>query len=89
MPTSEIVVGDLVRLRPGEKVAVDGEVVEGGRASTKRWSRARVVPVDKGPGDAVIGGSINRAGAVTYRATKVGADTALAQIVKLVEQAQN
>ncbi len=89
VPTSAIVVGDLVRLRPGDKVAVDGAIVEGRTSVDEALVTGESVPVDKGPGDAVIGGSINRSGAVTYRATKVGADTALAQIVKLVEQAQS
>jgi Cu2+-exporting ATPase len=89
VPTSEIVVSDLIRLRPGDKVAVDGEIVEGRTSIDEALVTGESVPVDKGPGDAVIGGSINRSGAATYRATKVGADTALAQIVKLVEQAQS
>jgi Cu2+-exporting ATPase len=88
VPTSAIVVGDLVRLRPGDKVAVDGEIVDGRTSIDEALVTGESVPVDKGPGDPVIGGSINQSGAVTYRATKVGADTALAQIVKLVEQAQ-
>ena len=88
VPTSAIVVGDLIRLRPGDKVAVDGEIVDGRTSIDEALVTGESVPVDKGPGDAVIGGSINQSGAVTYRATKVGADTALAQIVKLVEQAQ-
>jgi P-type Cu2+ transporter len=88
VPTSAIVVGDLLRLRPGDKVAVDGEIVDGRTSIDEALVTGESVPVDKGPGDPVIGGSINRSGAVTYRATKVGADTALAQIVRLVEQAQ-
>jgi Cu2+-exporting ATPase len=89
LPTSQIAVGDLIRLRPGEKVAVDGEIVDGETSIDESLVTGESVPVDKGPGDPVVGGSINRSGAVRYRATKVGADTALAQIVKLVEQAQS
>ncbi len=89
LPTSQIVVGDLVRLRPGDKVAVDGEIVSGQTSVDESLVTGESVPVDKGPGDAVVGGSINRSGTVTYRATRIGADTALGQIVRLVEQAQS
>src|SRR5262249_13301408 len=89
LPTEQVVVGDLVRLRPWAKVAVDGEVVEGTTSVDESLVTGESLPVEKGPGDALIGGAINRSGAVTYRATKVGADTALAQIVRLVEQAQS
>lgn len=85
LPTSEILVGDLIRLRPGEKVAVDGVIESGETSIDESLVTGESLPVDKVAGDAVVGGSINRSGAVTYRATKIGADTALAQIVRLVE----
>ncbi|HET8626838.1 MAG TPA: HAD-IC family P-type ATPase [Thermomicrobiales bacterium] len=89
VPTAEIVPGDLLRLRPGEKVAVDGEVVAGATTLDESLLTGESAPVDKRPGDPVTGGAINGAGAITYRATKVGADTALAQIVALVQRAQS
>jgi Cu2+-exporting ATPase len=89
VPTSEIVVGDRVLLRPGDKVPVDGVIESGQTAIDESLVTGESVPKDKGPGDEVIGGSINKTGSVTFRATKVGAETALAQIVKLVEEAQS
>jgi Cu2+-exporting ATPase len=89
VPTSEIVVGDLIRLRPGEKVAVDGVIESGETSIDESLVTGESLPVDKVAGDAVVGGSINRSGTITYRATKIGADTALAQIVRLVEEAQS
>ncbi len=89
VPTAEIVVGDMVVLRPGEKVPVDGEILTGTTSIDEALVTGESLPVEKGPGDPVIGGSINRTGAVTFRATKVGAETALAQIVALVQQAQS
>jgi Cu2+-exporting ATPase len=89
IPTNEIVVDDRVVLRPGDKVAVDGVIESGQTAIDEALVTGESVPKDKGPGDEVIGGSINKTGAVTFRATKVGAETALAQIVKLVEEAQS
>ena len=88
LPTAEIVVGDAIVLRPGEKVAVDGEVVTGHSSIDEALVTGESLPVEKGPGDGVVGGSINRSGAITFRATRVGADTALAQIVALVQRAQ-
>ncbi len=89
MATSEIVVDDRVVLRPGDKVPVDGVIESGETAIDEALVTGESVPKDKGPGDEVIGGSINKTGSVTFRATKVGAETALAQIVKLVEEAQS
>jgi P-type Cu2+ transporter len=89
VPTAEIVVGDTVMLRPGEKVPVDGEILTGQTSIDEALVTGESLPVEKGPGDAVIGGSINRSGTVTFRATKVGSDTALAQIVALVQRAQS
>jgi cation-transporting ATPase V/Cu+-exporting ATPase len=81
-------VGDVVRVRPGEKIPVDGEVVDGASAVDESMLTGESVPVDKGPGDAVVGAALNAQGSLTIRATAVGADTALAQIVRLVEEAQ-
>ncbi len=89
VPVEEVVVGDTVLVRPGEKVPVDGSIIDGESALDESIVTGESVPVDKRRGDAVIGSSINRTGAFTFRATKVGADTALARIVRLVEQAQS
>jgi P-type Cu2+ transporter len=89
IPSSEVRLGDFVILRPGDKVPVDGEVVEGETSIDEALVTGESVPVTKRPGDAVIAGSINRSGSVRFRATAVGADTTLAQIVDLVEQAQS
>jgi Cu2+-exporting ATPase len=89
VPTSEVVVGDRIVLRPGDKVPVDGVIESGETAIDEALVTGESVPKDKGPGDEVIGGSINKTGSITFRATKVGAETALAQIVKLVEEAQS
>jgi Cu2+-exporting ATPase len=89
IPSSEVRLGDIVVLRPGDKVPVDGEVVEGETSIDEALVTGESVPVMKRPGDAVIAGSINRSGSVRFRATAVGADTTLAQIVDLVQQAQN
>jgi Cu2+-exporting ATPase len=89
IPTSDVVVGDRIRLRPGYKTPVDGALVEGNTSIDESLVTGESAPVEKGPGDAVIGGSINRAGSVVMEATKVGKDTALAQIVALVQQAQS
>jgi Cu+-exporting ATPase len=89
IPIEEVIVGDTVLVRPGEKVPVDGIIIEGESAIDEAVVTGESVPVDKKPGDAVIGSSVNRTGAFTFRATKVGKDTALARIVEMVEQAQN
>jgi len=88
VPTSEVRRGDLVELRPGDRVPADGEVTEGETAIDESLVTGESLPVPKRPGDAVTGGTINQSGAIRFRATKVGAETALAQIVKLVEAAQ-
>jgi copper-transporting P-type ATPase V len=80
--------GDVVRVRPGEKVPVDGVVVDGASAVDESMLTGESVPVDKTPGDTVAGATLNREGVLTVRATAVGAGTALAQIVRLVEEAQ-
>ena len=88
VPVEQVAFGDLVRVRPGEKVPVDGEVVAGASAVDESMLTGESVPVDKAAGDRVAGATLNTSGALTVRATAVGADTALAQIVRLVEQAQ-
>ena len=88
VPVEQVTVGDLLRVRPGEKVPVDGEVLEGTSAVDESMLTGESVPVDKAPGDRVAGATVNTSGVLTVRATAVGADTALAQIVQLVEQAQ-
>ncbi|HXF82808.1 MAG TPA: copper-translocating P-type ATPase [bacterium] len=88
IPTAEVRVGDLLELRPGDRVPVDGEIVDGATTIDEALVTGESIPVAKQPGDTVIGGTINQSGAVRFRATKVGAQTALAQIVKLVEEAQ-
>jgi cation-transporting ATPase V/Cu+-exporting ATPase len=88
VPASAVRVGDLVRVRPGEKVPVDGEVLDGASAVDESMLTGESVPVDKGPGDTVAGATVNAQGVLTVRATAVGGATALAQIVRLVEQAQ-
>jgi Cu2+-exporting ATPase len=88
IPTADIVVGDTVVLRPGEKVPTDGEVLSGRTSIDEALVTGESLPVEKGPGDPVVGGSLNRSGAITFRATRVGSDTALAQIVELVRRAQ-
>ena len=88
VPLEEVVVGDTVRVRPGEKVPVDGVVSAGSTTVDESMLTGESIPVDKVPGDAVIGGTLNTTGSVLVRTTAVGADTALAQIVRLVEDAQ-
>jgi heavy metal translocating P-type ATPase len=87
-PLDAVVVGDLVLVRPGEKVAVDGEIVEGASHVDESMISGEPIPVAKTAGDLVVGSTINKEGAFTFRATKVGADTMLAQIIRLVEEAQ-
>ena len=83
-----IAVGDLLRVRPGETVPVDGSVVEGGSSVDLSMLTGEPIPVEVGPGDEVIGASLNRTGSFVMRATRVGRDTALARIVDLVQRAQ-
>ena len=85
---ADVVVGDLVRVRPGERVAVDGEVIEGSSSVDESMLTGESLPLTKEPGSSVVGGSVNRTGSFTVRATRVGASTVLAQIIRLVEEAQ-
>jgi len=88
IPVDQVVVGDLVVVRPGEKVPVDGIVQEGSSAVDESMLTGESIPVEKHEGDQVIGATMNKLGSFRFRATKVGADTALAQIIRLVEEAQ-
>jgi Cu+-exporting ATPase len=88
VPVEQVIVGDIVVVRPGEKVPVDGVVAEGSSAVDESMLTGESIPVEKNTGDTVIGATMNKLGSFKFRATKVGADTALAQIVKLVEDAQ-
>lgn len=88
LPVEEVLVGDIVIVRPGERIPVDGVVVEGESAVDESMLTGEPMPKEKGPGDAVVGGTVNGTGVFRFRATKVGQDTVLAQIVRLVEEAQ-
>ena len=85
---NEILVGDLLRVRPGEKVPVDGVVVEGRSAVDESMVTGEPIPVEKTAGERVVGGTMNGTGGFVMRAERVGADTLLAQIVKMVSEAQ-
>ncbi|MCD6036320.1 MAG: Cu(2+)-exporting ATPase, partial [Nitrososphaeraceae archaeon] len=89
IPTSEVLVDDVIHIRPGDKIPVDGIVIEGSSDVDESMIAGESVPISKFQGDEVVGASINKTGSFKFRATKVGADTALAQIIRLVQQAQN
>src|SRR6267143_5149189 len=89
IPTSQVQVGDVIIPKPGDRVPVDGTIVDGETAIDESLVTGESLPVEKRTGDNVIGGSINQSGSVRFEAIKVGDETALAQIVKLVEAAQN
>lgn len=88
IPSDEVRVGDVIIVRPGEKIPVDGVIVEGRSAIDESMLTGESLPVDKGPGDGVIGATLNKLGLLKFEATKVGKQTALAQIIRLVEEAQ-
>src|SRR5574341_383184 len=89
VPTSEVVLDDIVLIRPGDRIPVDGVIVEGESSVDESMITGESLPVKKEVGSTVVGATINKTGTFKFRATKVGADTALAQIVKLVQMAQN
>lgn len=89
IPVEEVLVADVIQVRPGEKVPVDGVILEGSSAIDESMLTGESLPVSKKAGDEVIGATLNKTGAFKFRATKVGKDTALAQIVKMVQDAQN
>jgi Cu+-exporting ATPase len=84
----EVEVGDVILVKPGEKIPVDGEVIEGSTSVDESMLTGESIPVEKNVGDKIIGASINKNGTIKFKATKVGKDTTLAQIIKLVEEAQ-
>ncbi|OKH36168.1 copper-translocating P-type ATPase [[Phormidium ambiguum] IAM M-71] len=88
VPIAEVILGDVILVRPGEKIPVDGEIIEGSSTIDEAMVTGESVPVKKHPGDEVIGATINKTGSFKFRAMRVGKDTFLAQIVKLVQQAQ-
>ncbi len=88
IPAAKVVPGDLLVVRPGERIAVDGVVEAGGGAVDESMLTGESIPVDKGPGDAVVGGTMNQSGSIRMRATRVGADSVLNRIVGLVREAQ-
>ena len=88
VPLDQVIAGDVVQVRPGDRLPVDGVVVAGSSYVDQSMITGEPVPVVKGEGAEVVGGTINKTGSFTYRATRVGADTLLAQIIRMVEQAQ-
>ncbi|KKS13141.1 MAG: Copper-transporting P-type ATPase [Candidatus Daviesbacteria bacterium GW2011_GWB1_41_5] len=89
IPIEQVVVGNIIRVRPGEKIPVDGQILEGESSIDESMISGESIPVEKRKGDTVIGATINKSGTFTYKATKVGSDTMLAQIIKLVSEAQS
>ena len=88
IPLGEVVVGDIVRVRPGEKIPVDGVIIEGESSVDESMVTGESIPADKAKGDTVVGATINKTGTFTFTAAKVGEQTMLAQIIKLVQEAQ-
>jgi len=88
IPIEQVVIGNIIRVRPGEKIPVDGEIIEGDSSVDESMITGESIPVDKQKGSVVVGGTINKAGSFLYKATKVGSDTMLSQIIKLVAEAQ-
>lgn len=89
IPIDQVIIGDVIRVRPGEKIPVDGVIVEGDSSIDESMITGESIPVDKTKGDMVVGATMNKAGTFTYKATKVGQETMLAQIIKLVQEAQS
>jgi P-type Cu+ transporter len=88
IPIEEVVLGDIIVVRPGEKIPVDGEIVDGNSSIDESMLTGESIPVDKKTGDFVVGASINKLGSFKFKATKIGKDTMLSQIIKMVEDAQ-
>ena len=88
IPIAEVVIGDEIRVRPGEKIPVDGVIIEGESSIDESMVTGESIPVDKAKGDTVVGATMNKTGTFTFSATKVGQETMLAQIIKLVQEAQ-
>src|SRR5690606_21412147 len=88
VPVAELAVGDLIVVRPGEKIPVDGEIISGTTSVDESMITGESIPVYKSVGEGVIGGTINQTGSITFKAAAVGKDTIISQIVKLVEDAQ-
>jgi len=88
IPIDQVVIGDIIRVRPGERIPVDGQITEGESSIDESMITGESIPVDKTKGDTVIGATLNKTGTFLYKATKVGADTMLSQIIKLVAEAQ-
>lgn len=88
IPIDQVQINDVVRVRPGEKIPVDGVILEGESSIDESMITGESIPIDKAKGDTVVGSTINKSGTFTYKATKVGSDTMLAQIIKLVQEAQ-
>ena len=88
IPIDQVVIGNIIRVRPGEKIPVDGVVVDGESSVDQSMLTGESIPVDKVKGDTVVGATINKSGTFTYRATKIGQETMLAQIIRLVQEAQ-
>jgi len=88
IPVEEVEIGDIILIRPGEKIPVDGEVIEGKSLIDESMLTGESIPVEKVPGESVVGSTINKSGSFKFKATRVGKDTVLAQIIKMVEDAQ-
>ncbi len=88
MPIEQVVIGSVIRVRPGEKIPVDGQILDGESSIDESMITGESIPIDKANGDMVVGATLNKSGTFTYKATKVGQDTMLAQIIKLVQEAQ-
>lgn len=89
LPIAQVVLGDTLRVRPGEKIAVDGVIIEGQTSIDESMLTGEAIPVEKSIGDSVVGGTLNTSGSFLFTASKVGNDTALARIIEMVRQAQN